>query len=501
MQLDPITNDPDNPLISILIFDYYSEHLKACFESIITQDVLNNFEIIYFDNESSDGSWETALEYARKYDGVITLKRGRKQLPHTTLQPSWDSNMTLSFEMTVGKYCVFLRDTDAFNAKHIKSRIEILELDPLARCEMVHRRHQGIPFRPGINKKPLVNILIHNWNYGRYLKQCLDSVFAQTYENIEIIFSDNASDDESWEIAVEYERKYPGKMTIIRNRKNFGPNVNLGNCYRYINGRYFCVLCSDDALMPRFVERCVNALETNPDTGYAMVHRTIVDENNNEAQEPPFYNQSCIIPGDEQAAVYMMAAVNPSISQIMYSQEKTAGKLPTENILSRWFAQRILDFNLCCDFSMAYIKEPLLINRIHSESDSSDISKSMVEIFGQYILPHQFAEIALAKSNFSKPRERLPLALKKLSSLCLRYSTLALTTEDEMTALRYYHLAIAIMPEIRSNEVFQVIENYWTADPGKKSDIITILRSTDNLSTRTVSYDPPSGYRTIEAGA
>ena len=65
----------------------------------------------------------------------------------------------------------------------------------------------------------------------------------------------------------------------------------------------------------------------------------------------------------------MMAAVNPSISQIMYIKTKIYGKLPVENILSRWYAQRLLDFNLCCEHPMVYLNEPLLLNRVHSQSD------------------------------------------------------------------------------------------------------------------------------------
>ena len=51
------------------------------------------------------------------------------------------------------------------------------------------------------SKKPLVSILIPNYNYGKYLGYCLDSVIDQTYRDFEVIFRDNASTDRSFKIA------------------------------------------------------------------------------------------------------------------------------------------------------------------------------------------------------------------------------------------------------------------------------------------------------------
>ena len=43
--------------------------------------------------------------------------------------------------------------------------------------------------------RPLVTVLIYNYNYGKYLTECFESVLNQTYNNIEISFSDNSSFD------------------------------------------------------------------------------------------------------------------------------------------------------------------------------------------------------------------------------------------------------------------------------------------------------------------
>jgi glycosyltransferase involved in cell wall biosynthesis len=340
--------------------------------------------------------------------------------------------------------------------------------------------------------KPLVSITIHNYNYEPYLRQCFDSAFEQTYANIEICFSDNASTDDSWDIALEYARRYPGMMTITRNRKNFGSDANFANCMLNVRGKYLVELCSDDALMPEFTKKCVYALETHPNAGFVMVHRTIIDERGQRTEEPPFYNQTCMIPGPAQAAVYMMASVNPSISQIMYRVRMTDGKRAVGGMAGHWYGTRILDFNMCCEFPMVYIKEPLLMHRLHSRNASSHVAENLMEVIGPYVLQHQFADIA-SLYDLANVVDRLPNSLEKLSKQCLRYCVRSLSAKDEKSALRYFHLAVAIMPEVREDSIFKKLSKYWGSDDVEKLGIVESLESTDNLTTRTISYEPPSG--------
>jgi len=486
----PRTDETDNPLISIFIYDYNRDYLEQCFQSIFSQELLDNIEIIFTDNASTDDSWKIALKYAINYDGIITLKRNKKG--------HYSNNQFHSLRLAKGKYYVTLTGNDAFVPEYIKSCLEIMETDASADFKILKRIAKSSAKHPNSDNQPLVSILIPNYNYGRYLRQCLDSAILQPYSNIEIIISDNASTDDSWNIIVEYTKKYPDKVIPIRNRSNFGPNKNFENCYDNINGKYFFILCSDDAIKPKFIEKSVQALEAHNSAGFAMAHRCIIDENGLISDEPPFYNQSCIIPGAEQAAVFMMAAVNPCISQIMYNYERSQRLFPTQNFMSRWFLQRTLDFNLCCEFDMVYLKEPLLINRVHSASDSSGISNNLVELFGQYILPHQFAEIAMGKNGMTKAIERLPKTLEKLSVLSLRYSTNALINKDEKTALRYFNLALVMMPEITSNPTYITLHKYWSADALQRRDIIKKLESIDNLTSRNISYNPPPGSVSID---
>jgi glycosyltransferase involved in cell wall biosynthesis len=342
------------------------------------------------------------------------------------------------------------------------------------------------------NLNPLVSVCIFNYNYGKYLRECIESVVSQTYENIEICFSDNASDDQSWDIALEYAKRYPHNITVTRNRKNFGSDANFANCFLNVRGKYYIELCSDDALAPTYVSQCVRVMEAWPTAGFAMVHRSIIDEMGRVVEEAPFYNTSCLIPGPEQAAVYMMAAVNPSISQVMYRRLMSAGMSTPGGIATQWYGTRLKDFRMCCEFPMIYLNQPLLLHRVHTQSDSSRATENLMEIIGPYVLQHQFAEIAMLKE-MGSVADRLPMALEKLGRLSLRYSARAICAGNNAVGKKYYHLALAILPELSGDTQCCRIRKYLEGSESVRAEIADSFRHDSGLLGRRVSYDPPGG--------
>ncbi|THF65688.1 glycosyltransferase family 2 protein [Pseudothauera nasutitermitis] len=349
---------------------------------------------------------------------------------------------------------------------------------------------------------PLVSVRIHNYNYGRFLRQCFESVLAQTYPNFEISFSDNASEDESWKIALEYQRRHPDRVSIARNRQNFGPDANIVNCVFQSSGKYTVQMCSDDVMAPDFIETCVRTLEAHPDCAFAMVHRGIIDGDGEPRTEPPFYDRSCIIPGHEQAAVYMMAAINPSISQVMYvSAREAAHRVDFSKVLAgRWYGARIMDFNLCCDYDVAYIDRPLLYHRLHGANDSHAAASNLMEVIGPYLLHLQFAEIARTRGMHGV-LENLDRSTEKLGQLCLRYSTRALVEGFSEVAERYFHLAQALSPRVAEEPAFAALGKFWHADEDERQGILDALKNSENLVERAISYPPPAGSRSIGAQA
>jgi hypothetical protein len=185
-----------------------------------------------------------------------------------------------------------------------------------------------------------------------------------------------------------------------------------------------------------------------------------------------------------------MAAVNPSVSQIMYETRKVLDKSATGSLVSRWYGTRLFDFRICMEFPIAYIKEPLLLHRIHGENDSLSAADDLLEVIGPYVLHFQFADTA---SNFGAEQaaRRLPEAIIKLSKLSLRYCIRAIVKHDLSRAKRYFHLAVALSTDIENDDVFKMLERYWVSNQDEQEQIIAKLNETDDLVYRTVSYEPP----------
>lgn len=357
---------------------------------------------------------------------------------------------------------------------------------------MERKDEKNFTLNPRMNdpSRPMVSVFVINYNYGRYLRECFNSILSQTYDNIEIIFSDNASTDDSWEIALEYQKQHPGVFYLARNRQNFGMDANFRNCNANNRGRYYVLLCSDDALLPDFVHTGVTLLEEHLDAGFMLAHRVILDDNGQQKEEAPFYNQSCKIRGDEQAAVYMMAAVNPSISQIIYRDITQHGNSVAGVFMSNRYNTRIHDFNICLKHSIIYVKEPLVLHRLHGKNASFSAATDLMEVIGPYVLNHQFSELASCHG-YHKVTERLPASIEKIAKLAIRYSARNILNNEERTAFRYFRLSEAIFPEIIADTSFALIATYFSANQQKKSQIMNTIKDSDCLVTRTISYSPP----------
>lgn len=119
------------------------------------------------------------------------------------------------------------------------------------------------------NKSPLVSIGLFVYNGERFLRPVLDSLLAQTFQNFELIISDNASIDSTGEICREYASR-DQRIRYYRNERNMGAGWNVRRVYDLATGKYFKWAASDDYCAPEFLERCVEALEA--DSGVVLAH-------------------------------------------------------------------------------------------------------------------------------------------------------------------------------------------------------------------------------------
>lgn len=338
---------------------------------------------------------------------------------------------------------------------------------------------------------PLVSILVPNYNYAHYLETCFESILNQTYENIEVIFRDNASEDDSYEIALKYRKKMRKKniyMSCGLNRRNLGSAKNTGMCYSESEGDYVIYLSSDDAMEPTFIEKCVHIMESHTNVGMVMVHRKAIDEYGKITEETPFYNKSCIIPKESQAAVFMMAGISVP-SQI----------LMRKTILDKVYANRLLAMQVASDWldnfmmsmfaDVAYIKEPLCLYRTHPGNETTGSERNLVGIFEHYLLANAFVWISKSYK-MTKPAARYLESVKKLASMCLRYAIKMLQNQENEIAEKYLFLAPVFDKQILSNDTYTALRKCVTLENKELDNELERICSEYHIK-REVSYNPP----------
>ena len=136
---------------------------------------------------------------------------------------------------------------------------------------------------------PLVSIIVNCYNSETYLKETIDSIFAQTYSNYEIIFWDNQSTDTTANIIKSYNDErvyyyYADKHTTLGEARNLAMEK--------VKGELLTFLDSDDVWLPDFLENAVFALAKDEYSFYYSNYynwinsKDLVLYNNNTTSSP-----------------------------------------------------------------------------------------------------------------------------------------------------------------------------------------------------------------------
>lgn len=113
-------------------------------------------------------------------------------------------------------------------------------------------------------KKPLLSILIPNYNHAKYLPECLTSVLQTDAEDIEIFVVDDASTDNSVEVIESFAKK-DSRVKLVRNAVNQGVNKTCNAGLALVSGEFVFGLSADDKALPTFFTKVLPILRDHPE--------------------------------------------------------------------------------------------------------------------------------------------------------------------------------------------------------------------------------------------
>jgi len=123
--------------------------------------------------------------------------------------------------------------------------------------------------------EPLVSVIIPTYNRPEYLKQAINSAVQQTYQNLEIIVSDNCSPENPQVIVESFQ---DSRIKFWRHEQNIGMLGNQLHGFKMAQGKYIASLHDDDLWNEDFLIKLVPHLETNPDLILAFCDQYIIDD-------------------------------------------------------------------------------------------------------------------------------------------------------------------------------------------------------------------------------
>jgi len=229
---------------------------------------------------------------------------------------------------------------------------------------------------------PTVSVIMNCLNCSRYLREAIDSVYAQTYTDWEIIFWDDASTDNSAEIAKSYDER----LKYFKCDKTVALYAARNLALKEAKGKYIAFLDCDDIWLPQKLEEQIPLFEKDPKVGIVFSDSILFNEKGNKKL---FFN----IVKPEKGYVFSKLLICDFVHMPTVVVRKEAF-----DTLTYWFDSR---FNMSGDheawirisskWKLDYVNKPLALYRVHSSN--------MTNTQGRKFLSH---EIGLMIENLKK---------------------------------------------------------------------------------------------------
>lgn len=225
----------------------------------------------------------------------------------------------------------------------------------------------------GDSRKTTVSVVMCTYNGGRYLRQQIDSILAQTYPADELIIQDDCSTDNTLVVAREYAKVYPFVHVYV-NERNLGYNANFLSAVFKAKGEAVAIADQDDVWNPRKLELQVAMLEQ----GYSLV-----------------FHNSALFTDDPHNPVAMRHKGKPQLAEFRLLVKPfipgheclfTRRALPwLEKITAREHnvAYAYVTALACAAIGkIAYVDEPLVLWRRHEKAATFAVSASLGAVAG-----------------------------------------------------------------------------------------------------------------------
>lgn len=221
-----------------------------------------------------------------------------------------------------------------------------------------------------MSNQPIITVGIPVFNSGRWLMETVESIFAQTVQDVELVICDNASTDNTEDICRSLVAK-DSRVKYYRSPVNQGAPKNYNQCVNLAHGKYFKWSSSSDLCLPTFLERCIDVLESMPDVSLCYTGTKLLNDDGTYELVEEDSKLDLELISEHPSERFIRMCESLGLNHLMN------GVMRTEQLRSTALNQQFYSSDLCLMAEIVllgravYIPEYLFIRRNNYETASS----------------------------------------------------------------------------------------------------------------------------------
>lgn len=215
----------------------------------------------------------------------------------------------------------------------------------------------------------MITILLATYNSERYIRNQLDSLFRQTYQDWILVVRDDLSTDGTVNIINEFSNRYPNRIRIIPNEgKSLKAYLNFVSLLKSVDSEYYMFCDHDDVWLPNKIELSMERMKEIEKDGVPVIVHTdmkVVDQNLNIIHDS-FWSYSKLLP--ERTSFKEMVLCNSANGCTMLFNQK-AKEVALQNVQFATMHDMLLNQSVAANNGIIYaIEEPLVLYRQHYDN-------------------------------------------------------------------------------------------------------------------------------------
>ena len=217
------------------------------------------------------------------------------------------------------------------------------------------------------------------YNGENYIVEAIESILSQSFSNFELIICDNTSTDRTEAICREYAAK-DARIRYYRNDVNLGAAANYNRVFELSSGKYFKWATHDDMLASKFVEHCVDILESYPEVVLCYPRTILIDETGKTFGR---YDDNLNLRDPQAHKRYRKFFAAQGLCNPVFGVIRREALAQTPLIGDYYSSDRVLLGELALHGKFFELPEHLFLRRIHLET-SLTVNKTDNEITAWY---------------------------------------------------------------------------------------------------------------------